>query len=219
MDARAIGVLFEDRQTPLAVGSRVIFIERCPQKITELKKPLRQRVFRMLTRRATIQEIADECGVDHRTVRRALARADMKAGRGGYDYEVAVAAVNTIADPARINGHAVTRANAGNGGVESPMIAARVTHERLKARRLEIENAKAEGELINRNAYTETGVSVIVAARTALLTLGHRCAEKVAGKTDVKEISRLIESEVRIVLGALAEPETFLAAVEAEALT
>jgi hypothetical protein len=55
--------------------------------------------------------------------------------------------------------------------------------------------------------------------RTALLTVGNRCAEKVAGKTDVREIAKAIDAEVRDVLAALADPQTFLAALEADALS
>jgi hypothetical protein len=168
-----------------------------------------------MAERGKIQQIAERCGVNQATVRRALSAAGLTAGRGGYDFDAAVAAVNAIADPARINGHAVTRGNAGNGGA---MQEARTRHEELKARRLEIDNAKAEGSLISRDAVTATGVHVIAMARTALLSLGHRLAEKVANKSDVREISKIIEDEVRVVLGALAEPETLLAALDAEAL-
>lgn len=169
-----------------------------------------------MTKRAKISVIADECGVDHRTVRRALERAALKAGRGGYDFDAAVAAVNANADPARVAGHAVTR---DNGAASSPMMEARVHFETLKAKRLEIENAKAEGQLVSREAVTATGVHIITTARTALLTLGYRAAEKVAGKTDVREIARLIDAEVRDVLGALADETKFFAALEADALT
>jgi hypothetical protein len=170
-----------------------------------------------MAKRGKIQEIAEECGVNHKTVRNALAKAGLIAGRGGYDFAEAVAAVNANADPARVNGHAATRVGGnGNGGA---MLDARTRHEELKARRLEIDNAKAEGQLISRDAVTATGVHIITMARTALLSLGHRLAEKVANINDVKEISKIIESEVRIVLGVLSDPETFLAAVEAEALS
>jgi hypothetical protein len=168
-----------------------------------------------MAERGTIQLIADKCGVNQATVRRALASAGMKSGRGGYTIEEAVAAVNAISDPARINGHAASRAG-GNGGA---MQDARTRHEELKARRLEIDNAKAEGELISREAVTVTGISIITTARTALLSLGHRLAEKVANKADVKEISKIIEDEVRVVLGAISDPQTFLAALETEALS
>jgi hypothetical protein len=169
-----------------------------------------------MTKRAKISVIADECGVDHRTVRRALERAELTAGRGGYDFDAAVAAVSANADPARVNGHAVTRGNAGNGGA---MMDARTRHEELKARKLEIENARLEGDLISREAVTATGISIITTARTALLTLGYRLAEKVANKSDVREIAKIIEAEVRDVLSALSDPEKFLAVVEAEALS
>jgi hypothetical protein len=166
--------------------------------------------------RGTIQKIAEKCGVDHRTVRNVLAKANLTAGRGGYSFDEAVAAVNAIADPARVNGHAVTRGNAGNGGA---MMDARTRHEELKARRLELENQRLEGELISRDAVTATGIHIITTTRTALLTLGHRCAEKVAGKTDVREIARIVDAEVRDVLGALADETKFLAALEADALS
>jgi hypothetical protein len=169
-----------------------------------------------MAKRGTIRKIADEGGVDHKTVSRALERAGLKAGRGGFDFDAGVAAVNAIADPARVNGHAVTRGNAGNGGA---MMDARTRHEELKARRLEIDNAKAEGSLISRDAVTATGIHIITTTRTALLTLGHRCSEKVAGKTEVREIARLIDAEVRDVLGALSDETKFLAALEADALS
>jgi len=67
-----------------------------------------------MAKRGKIQEIAEECGVNHKTVRSALAKAGLIAGRGGYDFAEAVAAVNAIADPARVNGHGmpITDANA-----------------------------------------------------------------------------------------------------------
>jgi hypothetical protein len=168
-----------------------------------------------MAKRGTIQKIADECGVDHSTVRRALERAGLKSGRGGYSFDEAVAAVKANADPARLNGHAVTRGN-GDGGA---MLDARTRHEHLKARRLEIENQKLEGDLISREAVTATCITIITTARTALLTIGSRAAEKVANKSDVREIARLIEFEIRDVLGALGDEQKFLEAMEADALS
>jgi hypothetical protein len=169
-----------------------------------------------MVKRGKIQEIADECGVDHRTVRRSLERAELKAGRGGYDFDAAVAAVNAIADPARVNGHAVTRGNAGNGGA---MLDARTRHEELKARRLEIENQKAEGELISRAAVTETVTRVLADLRVALLAAGIRLASNVEGLTDEKAIARLIEDELRETLVTFANPDKILTEIEDEALT
>jgi hypothetical protein len=196
---------------------RAFSIENTRKTITDnRRKRCGTRAFGIMTKRVKLQAIADECGVDHKTVRRAVERAGLTAGRGGYDFDAAVAAVQAIADPARINGHAVTRGNAGSGGA---MLDARTRHEELKARRLEIENERLEGDLISRDAVTATGVHIITTTRTALLTLGHRCAEKVAGKTDVREIARIVDAEVRDVLGVIADEQTFLAALEVDALS
>jgi hypothetical protein len=170
-----------------------------------------------MAKRGKIQEIATACGVDHSTVRRALERAELTAGRGGYDFDAAVAAVNAIADPARVNGHAATRV--GGNGSGGAMLDARTRHEELKARRLEIENQKLEGDLISREAVTATGVHIITTTRTALLTIGHRVAEKIANKSDTREIARIVDAEVRDVLGALADEQKFFAALEADALS
>jgi hypothetical protein len=169
-----------------------------------------------MAERGKIQLIAERCGVNQATVRRALASAGLKAGRGGYDFDAAVAAVNAIADPARINGHAVTRGNVGNGGA---MQEARTRHEELKARRLEIDNAKAERELISRQAVKATCASVVAVTRTAVLTLGNRVAEKIAGLTDVKAIARIVDAQVRELLGELADADRFFEIVESEALS
>lgn len=173
-----------------------------------------------MTERGTIQKIAEATGVNQATVRRALASAGLTAGRGGYDFTQAVEIVSTVADTARVVGHAANgRGEGGNTAVASALGEAKVRRESLQARKLEIENAKLEGSLISRDAVTATGIHIITTTRTALLTLGHRVAEKIAGKTDVREIARLVDAEVRDVLGALSDPQTFLAALEADALS
>jgi hypothetical protein len=140
----------------------------------------------------------------------------LKAGRGGFDFDAAVAAVNANVDPARVAGHAITRGNAGNGGA---MLDARVRFEGLKARRLELENAKLDGELISRASVTATGLHIIAMARTAFLSIGHRLVDKALGVTDPKIFLQIVEAEARTVLGELSDPETFLAALEADALS
>lgn len=173
-----------------------------------------------MAERGTIQKIADATGVNQATVRRALATAGLTAGRGGYDFNRAVEIVSSLADTARVVGHAANgRGDGGNTAVASAFGEAKARRELLQIRKLEIENAKAEGELIARDAVTATGVHIITTARTALLTLGYRAAEKVAGKTDAREIARIIDAEVRDVLGALADETRFLAALEADALS
>jgi hypothetical protein len=173
-----------------------------------------------MAERGTIQKIADAAGVNQATVRRALTAAGLTSGRGGYPFNEAVDAVKAISDTSRVIGHAANgRGEGGSTAAAQALGEAKVRRENLQARRLEIENAKAEGALISREAVTATGVYIITTARTALLTLGHRCAEKVAGKTDLREIARIVDAEVRDVLGALADETKFLAALEADALS
>lgn len=173
-----------------------------------------------MAQRGTIQEIAGATGVNQATVRRALSAAGLKSERGSYDFVTAVEAVKANADPARIAGHAASgRGEGGGSDATNTLAEARARAENLRARKLELETAKAEGRLINRDDVTETGAYIIAAARTALLALGYRLAEKVANKSDVREIARIIELEVRDVLGVLADEEKFFAILEVEALT
>ena len=83
-----------------------------------------------MARREKIHQIADACGVDAKTVRNALVSAGLTVGRGGYDFDKAVAAVNAIADPARIAGHAVTRGG-GNTTWRSPAFVAVICSKRF----------------------------------------------------------------------------------------
>jgi hypothetical protein len=122
--------------------------------------------------------------------------------------------VRAISDPARVNGHKATRVTSN-----PDLRDARTRHEDLKARKLELETGQLEGRLIDREAVTATGMHIITTARTALLSLGHRIADKVANKSDTKEIARIVENEIRDVLGVLGDPDKFFAALEIDALS
>lgn len=136
------------------------------------------------------------------------------------NFKNAAEIVTANADPARIAGHAVNgRGEAGNNGATSAYADARARSESMRARKLELENQKAEGALISRAHVTATGEHIIATARTALLSLGYRLAEKVANKSDVREIARIVEAEVRDVLGVLADETQFFDALEADALS
>lgn len=167
-----------------------------------------------------IREIADEAGLNQATVRRALITAGLSEQQCEADFKSAVETVAALADADRVLGHATNgRGAGGHSNVTDALAEAKAHAERLRARKLEIENAKAEGRLVDRDAVTVTGARIIADVRTALLSLGHRVAAKVAGKTDTREIARIVETEVRDVLGALADEAKFFAALEAEALT
>lgn len=170
--------------------------------------------------RGTIRKIADETGLDQATVRRALAACDITERQAGADFARAVETVKAWADSDRVLGHAASgRGEGGDSSRTSALAEAKAQAERFRARKLELQNAQLEGSLISREAVTATGARIFAEARTALLSLGHRLASKVAGKTDTREIARIVESEVRDVLSVLADETIFFEALEAEALS
>jgi hypothetical protein len=167
--------------------------------------------------RGVIRRIVDEAGRDHATVHRALTSSGMTEQDAQADFAKAVEIVKAVADTDRIIGHAVN--GRGEGGNQTSAYAqAKAQAELHRARKLELLNAKLEGQLVDRAAITETGVRLIAEVRTALLSLGPRIAPKVADKSDTREIARIVETEVRDVLGNLSDEERFFAALEAEAL-
>ncbi|MGY4289168.1 hypothetical protein ACVWXO_008388 [Bradyrhizobium sp. LM2.7] len=168
--------------------------------------------------RGTIRRVADAAGLDQATVRRAVQMAGLDAKTVGFEGGLQLA--QSIADPARVIGHATNgRGEGGNSAVTNTLAEAKAHAERLRARKIELQNAQLEGSLISRDAVTATGKRILAEARTALLSLGHRLAPKVAGKTDTREIARIVETEVRDVLGALADDKRFFADLEAETLS
>ena len=169
--------------------------------------------------KGVIRRLADETALDQATVRRGLAAAGMSEQACEADFAKAVEIVIAFSDTARVVGHAANGRGEGGSREVSALAEAKAKREIQQVRRLEIQNAKAVGKLIDRDAVTATGMHIIATARTALLSLGYRLAEKVAGKTDVKEIARIVESEVRDVLGVLADETAFFEALEIEALT
>ncbi|MGY4325701.1 hypothetical protein ACVWWG_000115 [Bradyrhizobium sp. LB7.2] len=168
--------------------------------------------------RGTIRRIADAAGLDQATVRRAVETAGLDPKTVSFEEGLNLA--RSIADAARVIGHAANgRGEGGYSAVTDALAEARAHAERLRARKIELQNAQLEGSLISREAVTATGQRILAEARTALLSLGHRLAPKVAGKTDAREIARIVETEVRDVLGALADDKRFFAALEAETLS
>ncbi|MDH2407009.1 hypothetical protein QCM77_45425 [Bradyrhizobium sp. SSUT18] len=168
--------------------------------------------------RGTIRRVADAAGLDQATVRRAVEAAGLDPKT--ISFEEGLNLARSIADPARVIGHAANgRGEGGHHTVTDTLAEAKAHAERLRARKIELLNAKLEGSLIPREAVTATGARILAEARTALLSLGHRLAAKVARKTDAREIAHIVQSEVRDVLGALANDDRFFAQLEAEALS
>ncbi|WP_201723706.1 hypothetical protein [Bradyrhizobium neotropicale] len=164
-----------------------------------------------------IGRVAEATGLDQATIRRAVTAAGLDPQTASFEQAAQLA--QSIPDPARVIGHAANGRGEGGHTTTDSLAEARAHAERLRARKIELLNAKLEGSLIPREAVTATGQRILAEARTALLSLGHRLAPKVAGKTDAREIARIVETEVRDVLGTLADEAKFFADLDAEALS
>lgn len=171
-----------------------------------------------MTKRGTIQDIADATEVDQATVRRALKAAGLVPGRGGYQFDDAVKIVEAIADKDRVMASDAA-GRAGGGARLSPYAEAKTQSELHRARKLQIENEVAEGKLIDRQSVHDTGVNLVTEVRTALLAVGNRVAGKLVGLSDTTEIATIVEAGIRDVLATLADEAAFVAAIEAELLS
>lgn len=168
--------------------------------------------------RGVIRRLADATGLDHKTVRHAMTANNLSEAECEVDFEAAVDAVSTYADTDRVIGHASNGRGEGGNRLSSDYTNAKAQLDLHRVRKLELQNAVLEGSLIDRDDVTETGSRIIASVKVGLLALGYRVADKVAGKSDTTEIARIIETEVRDVLGVLADPDRFFAILEAETL-
>jgi hypothetical protein len=163
--------------------------------------------------KGAIAKIAEELDVDPKTVRRALEAVNMRPEQAEENFDNAVEIVRSVVDNECVIGHQATRVTM------NPAIAnSRRRLEELKAKQLEIEIQQTERKLVSRDSVTETGARIFAEIRTALLSLGPRIAPKAINKADAREIARIVETEVRDVLGQLADEDRFFTALESEAL-
>lgn len=82
-----------------------------------------------------------------------------------------------------------------------------------RMRKLKLANDREEGALISRAAVEATAVAVVKKARVALLSLGARIAPLVVGEDDANAVAKIIDAEVRAVLGSLADEADMVAEV------
>jgi hypothetical protein len=168
--------------------------------------------------KGTIRLVAEALGLDHGTVRHAVTAAGLDVKT--VTFEEAKRLTESIADPDRVIGHAAI--GRGEGGYTGDAYAeAKAAEARQRTRKMELQNARLEGSLIDRKSVEVTGAKLLGDLRVALLALGVRVAPRVAGLADVKAVARLIEEEMRSTLTTFVgeEEERFVAAIEAEALS
>jgi hypothetical protein len=147
------------------------------------------------------------------TIRSACALVRVPMQGDLYDRDAALAAIKAEVDPARVAGHAAS--GLGNQAVStvSTLASARARAEDARAHKLETENARADGRLVEREAVIAAGCDLIARVRGALLSVGQRAAPVVSGMTDHRKIADAINLAVREVLGELSDHDAFNEAV------
>ncbi|CCE01128.1 hypothetical protein [Bradyrhizobium sp. STM 3809] len=164
-----------------------------------------------------IRLVAEAAGLDHQTVRRALATADVDIE--ALDFDKAVQTVKAIADKDRVLGNATLGRGEGGDANTNALASARAEAERHRAEKLRLQNEKLAGSLISRDAVTETVVRLFGDLRVALMAVGVRLAPRVSGSTDQKVVARLIEDELRHTLITFADADRILRQIDDEALS
>jgi len=158
-----------------------------------------------------IQKIAEQCGVDQNSVRRALKAAGESITNP--DFENAVEIVKAVADGSKVLGHATNGRGEGGDAKLNELATIKAEHARQQANKIRIQNERALGKLVSRDDVTETGKRIIAEARTALIAAGHRAAARITGKSSPREIADIIEAEIVVCLGYLSDPTPFLTRV------
>lgn len=166
--------------------------------------------------KGVISRIADEAGLDPKTVRRALEDLGRTEQQAEANFASTVELVMTWADSERVTGHATN--GRGEGGHVSELARAKAEAERHRAEKMRLQNERLRGSLVERADVEETGRRILGDLRVALLAVGARVAPRVTGCADAKTVARLIEEEIRNSLTAFADPDKFLERLDLEAL-
>lgn len=159
------------------------------------------------------KQLKTETGLSVPTIRDACLRSGVAETDGFYDRDAAIAAVKGNVDPSRVSGHAASGLGGQSGSAISALAISRARAEEARARKLETENARIDGTLVERAAVIAAGCDLIARVRGALLSVGQRAAPVVSGLTDHLTIADAINAAVREVLGELADHDAFNLAV------
>lgn len=170
---------------------------------------------------ASTQTLKQRTGLSLPTIRKALKAAGVHAdSAGSFDEATALAAIAANVDPARTAGHAVggkgdvaEASGAGTRGALSTLADAKTRSEIARADKLEIENRRRAGELVERAAVERAGIALFAQTRIALMAVGSKIAPKLLNIADALTAQRLVEDAIRAALEALADEHAAMAEV------
>ncbi|OYX78511.1 MAG: hypothetical protein B7Y77_02255 [Bradyrhizobium sp. 35-63-5] len=167
------------------------------------------------------KSLKQRTGLSLLTIRKALKSAGVQADSvGSVDEAAALAAIAANVDPARTAGHAVggkgdvaEASGAATRGKLGTLADAKARSEIARADKLEIENRRRAGELVERAAVERAGVALFTQTRIALLAIASKVAPRLLGITDALDAQRIVDEAIREALAAFAEDQQALAEI------
>lgn len=155
----------------------------------------------------TYDELAQRFGLTRKTLQNAGKRYpdDVPDPRADGRHDVAAWSQFLIRHNIARTAENIAGAAAAEGELSGPVTVTdwKAEEIKLKCEKLQLENAKVAGELVE-SAEVETGLSSLVAAfRQALNNLPGRLAQKILNVSDFHEAEELICQEVNVVLKTL----------------
>ncbi|MDR3421966.1 MAG: hypothetical protein P4L80_12110 [Xanthobacteraceae bacterium] len=166
-------------------------------------------------KRANISAIAEATHTSRKRAAAILKAADRRRdARGTYLFKEACETITALIDPSRSVGHqAGGDASALSDGVAgniSALSGAKAAHEVARTRRLQIETAKLEGRLVDREAVTALARDLAVHVRSGLSGVGARTAADLAATNDPAKAQAIVDEAIHAALARLSSLDTYI---------
>ena len=171
-----------------------------------------------MTEYASLTAVRDKARVSSATARRALDDAGIAPNaKGRFPLDLALAAIDAQRSPDKALGRqaaaiinpATTTAAGGAAKPVSDLATARAESERQRARKLSLENARLERDLISKDDVREAGRHFASGVKQALLSFGNQVAPSLVGRS-AADIAAEVNRLMRETLTALGDPAEFV---------
>ena len=166
----------------------------------------------------TLTALRDPARVSSATARAAIAAAGISPdAKGRFPLDLALAAIDAQRSPdkslgkaaANITPSATPAPATGHGKPVSDLATARAESERQRARKLSLENARLERDLISKDDVREAGRHFASGVKQSLLAFGNQVAPALVG-LPAAEIAAEVNRQMRETLAALGDPAEFV---------
>ena len=160
-------------------------------------------------RRASITAIADATHTGRGRAAEILKAAGMRRDRAGtYLFDKACETITALLDPARSVGHVAggddSALSDGVAGNVAALSGAKAQYEVARTRRLQIEIAKLEGRLVERDAVTALARDLAVHVRSGLSGVGARTAADLAATNEPAKAQAIVDQAIHDALTRLS---------------